>query len=458
MYKVAFDTFGCRLNQAETATLHRQFLARGYEITDDPASADLFVLNTCTLTSQATSKCRRRLRAIIRRNPETCVAAIGCYSQTDAEKLKEIKGLDYIVGTADKLQLADIITTPVKLIEPLIVTHPVAGETFTIKGAGYYPRNTRANIKIQEGCDFVCAFCLVPRSRGRARSREFADILKEAQTLSACGHRELIITGVNIGVYRDGNYTLADVIRALADIDGLDRIRLSSIEPTTIEDDIIEQISAGGKICAYLHVPLQSGDDAVLERMRRKYDSQKFREFMEMAIDRVPGIGLGTDVMVGFPGEDEAAFERSLNMIRVLPYTNVHVFSFSARPRTTAFAMKDKVPASVIRERSAIMHRLADDKKTEYYKSQVGKRLRVIFEERDHAGRFIGFSDNYVKIAVETDADLSNHMTEVRVTGADDSGPAKFRYAIGEIVETKGLSDLEEGAGMTVSSARSPRA
>jgi threonylcarbamoyladenosine tRNA methylthiotransferase MtaB len=422
MYKIAFETFGCRLNQAESATLNRQFMARGYEITDDPLTADLYVVNTCNLTSQATSKCRRKIRSVIRRNPDACVAAIGCYAQTDAENLKNIQGLDYIVGTEDKLRLAEIIPEPVKLPEPRVVNNPVTKDTFTIDEAGHYPFNTRANIKVQEGCDFVCAFCIVPRSRGRARSREFVDILKEARVLASSGHRELVVTGVNMGTYRDGRYTLADVLLGLADIDGIDRIRLSSIEPTTIEDDVIAQMAGDGKLCPYMHVPAQSGDDGVLAAMRRKYDTSLFRGFLEDAIARVPGLGLGTDIMVGFPGESEVAFENSCDLMRSLPFTNIHVFSFSARRRTTAYGMLGKISAEVIRERSVAMHRIADMKKAEYYCAQEGRNLRVLFEERDASGRFVGFTDNYVKVAVESVADLSNQLLPARLTGVAHTG------------------------------------
>ena len=422
MYKIAFETFGCRLNQAETATLARQFMEKGYEVIDDPLSADLYVVNTCNLTSPATSKCRRKIRSVIRRNPDACVAAIGCYAQTDAENLREIEGLDYIVGTSDKLRLAEIIREPVKLPEPQIVNNPVDKDTFTIDEAGHYPWNTRANIKVQEGCDFVCSFCIVPRSRGRARSREFGNIVEEARLLAAAGHRELIVTGVNIGTYRDGNYRLSDVLRALGDVDGIDRIRLSSIEPTTIEDKVIAHMAEGGKLCPYAHVPAQSGDDGILSAMRRKHDSAGFRRFLEDAAARVPGLGLGTDIMVGFPGESEAAFENSCELMRALPWTNIHVFSFSARRRTSAWNMEDKIPAAVIRERSEAMHRIADMKKAEYYGAQEGGTLRVLFEERNRDGLWIGFSDNYVKVAVDADTDLSNQLLPVRVTGLLHTG------------------------------------
>ncbi|MCH7548607.1 MAG: tRNA (N(6)-L-threonylcarbamoyladenosine(37)-C(2))-methylthiotransferase MtaB [Candidatus Krumholzibacteriota bacterium] len=432
MYKIAFDTFGCRLNQAESATLHDQFIARGYEVTDDVLEADLYVVNTCTLTSQATSKCRRRIRSVARRNPDACIAAIGCYAQTDAEQLAKIEGIDYIVGTADKLRLVEIIPSPVKLPDPLIVRGPVTKDTFTIGGVGHYPASTRANLKVQEGCDFVCAFCIIPRSRGRARSREFGDVVREAHELVRSGHRELILTGVNMGTYRDGPHTLGDVIKALTDIDGLDRIRLSSIEPTTIDDTVIDEMANGaGKLCPYLHVPLQSGDDGVLERMRRRYTAAEYRHFMERVVERVPGVGLGTDIMVGFPGESDEAFESSVRLITELPYTHIHVFSFSPRPRTSAFHMSDPVAPETVRARSARMRRLGERKKAEYYAAQEGSVLRVLFEERACDGTFVGFSDNYVKVSVETEADLSNRLADVRVTGLSRPSRGEF-YATGE--------------------------
>ena len=444
MFKVALETFGCRLNQAETATLHRQFLAKGYQVVDDPLSADLYVVNTCTLTSPATAKCRRRIRSVIRRNPGACVAAIGCYAQTDADALKRIDGVDFIVGTADKLRLAEIIGSPVKLPEPKIVHSPVTTDTFTSPGPGHYPWNTRANIKVQEGCDFVCAFCIVPRSRGRARSREFADVMKEARSLAAAGHRELVVTGVNMGVYRDGGRVLADVIRGLIDVEGLERIRLSSIEPTTIGEDIVNALAAGGKLCPYLHVPLQSGDDRVLSAMRRRYDTAGYRAFMERVRERVPGIGMGTDVMVGFPGEDERAFESSLALVEEFPFTNVHVFSFSARPRTTAYTMKDKVPVDVIARRSAVMHRLAESKKSEFYRQHAGTTKWVLFEERDAGGRVLGFTDNYVRVAVESGLDLGNRLGRVWITGVDAGRAGTPLVATGELLE---LETAREAVG-----------
>ncbi len=441
-YKVAFETLGCRLNQAETATLHRGFLEKGYEIATGCAEADLCVINTCSLTSQATSKCRRKVRSILRKNPDACVATVGCYAQTDMEALRNIEGIDYIVGTADKLRLPEIVPAPAKLPEAVVVHGRTTQERFLVPGTGYYPFHTRANLKIQEGCDFVCSFCIIPRSRGPARSRDFRDILREARELISFGHRELILTGINMGTYLDGGRGLADLVRALSDLDGLDRIRLSSIEPTTIDPSLIDLMTGENKLCPYLHVPVQSGDDGILSRMRRKYGADEYKLFLSSILDHVEGIGLGTDIIVGFPGESEEAFQKSYDLVEAFPFTHVHVFSFSARQRTAAYSMKEKVPTRVITERSVVMHELAERKKHEYYEAQRGKVLNVLFEERESNGLFVGFSDNYVKVGVDTHLGLSNRLAEVRICGvipADSKAPL---LATGELIEKNRVGEL----------------
>jgi threonylcarbamoyladenosine tRNA methylthiotransferase MtaB len=431
MHTVAIETLGCRLNQAETAVLQRRFTERGYALTDDPLGADLYVLHTCTLTTHATTKCRRRLRWVIRRNPAACIAAIGCYAQTDGVELAGIPGVDYVIGTAEKLRLAEIIPSPAKRATALVLNERSPRGVFSIDGAGHYPLHTRANLKVQEGCDFACAFCIIPRSRGRARSRDFDDIVREARTLAAGGHREIVITGVNVGTYSERGRTLSDVIGALEDINGLERIRISSIEPTTIEDALLDRMREGGKVCPYLHVPLQSGDTRVLRAMRRRYDADDYRRFVHAALEHVPGLGLGTDVIVGFPGEDEAAFQRSCELIMEMPFVNVHVFSFSARPRTRAYAMTERVPGGEIARRRDHLHRLAQSKRAEVYRTLVGRELRVLFEAREEDGTFSGFSDQYVRVNVRSGEDLANSMRNVRVTKVDVSRGGERVIALG---------------------------
>jgi threonylcarbamoyladenosine tRNA methylthiotransferase MtaB len=431
-YKIAVETLGCRLNQAESSIFVRQFTEKGYSWVERSDEADLCIVNTCTLTSQAASKCRRLIRSIIRRNPDACVAAVGCHAQTAAEELAQIEGLDYIVGTSDKMRLPDIIRSPAKLPEPLIIRERAAREHFTIPGAGFYPLHTRANLKIQEGCTFVCSFCIIPRSRGPARSRDFDDAVREARVLVAEGHREIVITGVNVGTYEDRGRTLSDVIEALERLEGLDRIRISSIEPTTIEARLIERMGASTKLCPYLHVPMQSGDDEILRRMRRRYTAGDLRAFFDGVLARAPRVGLGTDVIVGFPGESDEAFGNTYRFIESLPFNNIHVFSYSARKGTASHGMDDAVPRDVVAKRSAILRGLAAAKRREFSRAQSGRVVRVLFEERDEAGRFVGFADNYAKVGVDTDRDLANQLGLVHVTGADDR--ARPPLALGELV------------------------
>jgi threonylcarbamoyladenosine tRNA methylthiotransferase MtaB len=436
-YTVAFETLGCRLNQAETAVFVRQFIDKGYRWIPSSDDADLCVINTCTLTGQATAKCRRLIRSIVRRNPDACIAAVGCYAQTSAEELTTITGLDYIVGTSDKMRLTEIIPSPVKLPEPVIVRSKAARESFTIDGAGYYPVHTRANLKVQEGCAFVCSFCIIPRSRGPARSRDFDDVLREARLLVTEGHRELIITGVNVGTYHDRGRTLADVVAALESLNGLDRIRLSSIEPTTIQKRLVRRMKSGGKLCPYLHVPLQSGSDGILEKMRRKYSSAEYVAYMNGLAAQIPNIGLGTDVIVGFPGEDEAAFQKTCEVVDAIPFNNIHVFSFSARHGTGAMKLPKQVAGDVIVERSRRLHALARQKRREFYENQIGVTHRVLFEERSSDGRFVGLSDNYVKVAVASDLDLGNRMGSVQVTAVSAESNEGAMLALGNLIEAE---------------------
>ncbi len=441
-YKVAFETLGCRLNQAETASLHRSFIEKGCHIVEKSEEADLCVINTCALTSQAASKCRRKIRSVMTRNPDVCIAAVGCYAQTDTEVLREIQGVDYIIGTADKLRLAEIIPEPSKLPEAIVIRSRIPGGSFKIAHSGFYPTHTRANIKIQEGCGFVCSFCIIPKSRGPARSRDFDDILAEAGHLASEGHKEIIITGINVGTYRDGERGISSLVKNMSLLEGVERIRLSSIEPTTIDKDLFKLMNDGGSLCPYLHVPLQSGDDRILERMRRRYTVGEFKEFIGTYINTVPGAGLGTDIMVGFPGEDEKAFKRSCEIIEGLPLTHVHVFSFSARSGTGAYLMKDRVPEHVIKRRSEKMHEIAARKKFEYYQSLIGRALWVLFEERDSAGFWTGFSDNYVKAAVDYSDDLSNRMAHVKVTAVENRSASGCVLASGHITNFPGTDSL----------------
>ena len=414
--RASFYTLGCRLNQAETASISATFAARGYDIVDFGEDTDVCVINTCSVTEGAESKCRQAVRAVLRRSPQAYVAVTGCYAQVGVDALKRIEGLDLIVGTEDKMRVAEFIEAPEKQGEPQVVHRTkISRGAFTLDVIGDYSSQTRANLKIQDGCNFACAFCIIPFSRGGARSRKLDDLVREARGLVAKGHREIVLTGVNIGTYSYASHDLLDVVQALEPIEGLARIRISSIEPTTISDDLVAWMAKSDKLCPYLHVPLQSGDDRVLEGMKRRYRRAEFVEFIERVVDQVPNIGLGTDVMVGFPGEDDDAFTETRTLLADLPLAYFHVFSYSPRPHTYAQRYTDVVSPQVAQQRSRVLRELSARKKSAFYRMFVGQTVRVLFERQEISGWYTGFSDNYIKVGVTSDTDISNQLLPVHI-------------------------------------------
>jgi threonylcarbamoyladenosine tRNA methylthiotransferase MtaB len=414
--RASFHTLGCRLNQAETATISAAFAARGYTIVDAGEETDVHVINTCAVTEGAEAKCRQAVRAALRRSPHAYVVVTGCYAQVGVEALQSIDGLDLIVGTEDKMRLADLVDVPQKLGQPRVVhSKKISRDDFTIDIVGDYSNQTRANLKIQDGCNFACAFCIIPFTRGGARSRKLDDIVREAHGLVERGHRELVLTGVNVGTYASDGHDLLRVVQVLEDVAGLQRLRLSSIEPTTIPDAFIDWMATSRLFCPYLHVPVQSGDDSVLERMKRHYTRAEFVAFVERAAARIPDICLGTDVMVGFPGEDEPAFTNTRTLLADLPLAYFHVFPYSERPHTYAQRYTDPVPPAVIQERSRLLRDLSGRKKAAFYRRFVGRSARVLFERREESGLYTGFSDNYIKVGVSTVDDIANRLLRVRL-------------------------------------------
>lgn len=416
-FRASFYTLGCRLNQAETSLISNSFRERGYEIVDYGEPTDVCVINTCTVTQQADAKCRQLVRQVLRRSPDAFVAVIGCYAQIGTKALQDIEGIDLIVGTEEKMQVCDFIDVPQKLPEPVVRKKKISSNAFTISSVGNYETATRANLKIQDGCDFMCTFCVIPFARGRSRSRAFWDIQREAMQLVERGHKELVLSGVNIGTYAYEGKTFLDVVKMLETVDGLERIRISSIEPTTIPQALVYHMAESDKLCNHFHIPLQSGDDKVLKDMRRLYTLAEYEAFLKFVQKHVPEVCFGTDVMVGFPGESEERFENSLRLLSELPLAYFHVFPFSERDGTRALKMTEKVDARVKKSRSATLRRLSVQKRQDFYQHQVGKTVRVLMEERNEAGLFQGFTENYVKVGVETDIDLENQFFDVELTG-----------------------------------------
>ncbi len=300
--RASVHTVGCRLNQSETAIFSHQLQSSGFQLVPFGEETDLFILNTCSVTHGAETDCRRAIRQTLNRSPKAFIAVTGCYAQTGTSTLGLMPGVDLIVGSQHKMDLLDFIPSLEKNNTPEIVRGIPTRDDFVINGVGSF-KSTRATLKIQDGCDFMCSFCNIPFSRGRERSRTMSDLLREGQALVSCGHKEIVISGVNIGKYESNGYSLLDVIRRLEELHGIVRIRISSIELTTIPDDLLDHMAHSSILCHYLHVPLQSGDDSVLRRMLRRYSVCEYRERIEKAARMIPGACFGTDVMVGFPGE-----------------------------------------------------------------------------------------------------------------------------------------------------------
>lgn len=417
-YSVALHTFGCRLNQSETAAIENSLAYNGFRIVNVEDSADVVVVNTCTVTENGDADTRRFVHKINRLNPKARIALIGCQAQIQKEKLAELPNVRWVVGNARKMELAQILKETWREEAPQIITPTIDRAVFTIPVAGVDRQHIRANIKIQDGCDFFCSFCEIPFARGRARSREFNDILREARILVDAGHRELVITGINIGTYLHDGRTLMDVLSALEKLDGLQRIRISSIEPTTIPFALIERMRGGGKLCRYLHIPLQSGDDPVLDAMKRKYTTEEFGTFIRRAKADVEDICVGTDVIVGFPGEDEASFERTYNFLLDAPMDYFHVFSYSPRPTAQAKKLDGQIRPNIIQDRSRRLRELSLRKRRMFHQSLLGKEHTVLFEQKKD-GIWTGLTDHYVRVLVHSDEDLTNMFRRVKFLHTD---------------------------------------
>ncbi len=422
---VTLYTVGCRLNQSETAVLADRLTGMGYRAVAYGEPTDVLVVNTCTVTEHAEADCRRVIRRTLRHSPQALVAVTGCYAQTGVTILQNIPGVDLVLGNQYKMLLPDYVEKLSRMPKRLapLVRHSGAidRDDFVQDGVGAYA-TTRANVKIQDGCNFMCAFCLIPFARGRERSRLIGDTLREAEHLVERGHQELVLTGVNIGRFANGSAGLLDLIRRLETIPGLARIRISSIEPTTIPDALLEYMGTSGKLCHFLHVPLQSGDDAVLSAMNRRYSVREYVAWVERAVRMIPDLCVGTDVLVGFPGETDRQFSETCRVIQDLPLAYAHVFSYSARPGTQSVRMGHPVsPSSTIKARNHRLTQLSRTKRLQFYRRFLDQERLVLFESMDRAGIFwTGVTDNFIRVGVARSGRLANQIRLVRLTGTTE--------------------------------------
>jgi threonylcarbamoyladenosine tRNA methylthiotransferase MtaB len=417
MKKVAFYNQGCRLNQAETATLEQTFQVGGHLVVPMDQQPEVVIVNTCTVTENGDADTRRLVSKIVRDNPDCKIALIGCQAQILKDQLLKLPNVEWVVGNAQKMNFLAILSDE-SATGPHVIVPKITRESFTIETAAVDTRHTRANLKVQDGCDFYCAFCVIPFARGPARSRQFNNSIREAVTLVGAGHRELILTGINVGTYEDGDLRFKDLVQALLKIQGLDRLRISSIEPTTVDWHVIRWMAEDTALCQYLHLPIQSGSDAILERMSRKYTVAEFTDFVTKVVEIVPNIGLGTDVIVGFPGETAALFDETYALLESLPLSYFHVFSYSGRMYTRSQKLGDKVPDEEIARRSKALRNLSIQKHHSYMTRQIGTVQNVLFE-RPKRGQSTGLTDTYLRVVVESDENLHNQLRPVLLTAIE---------------------------------------
>ena len=436
--KASFYTFGCRLNQAETALISTTFREADYHICEIEQSTDVCIINSCTVTEQADARCRQLVRQVSRRNPVTFIAVVGCYSQTAADSLKTIPGIDLIVGSQDKMNVLQLIDEPAKRAEPVVILNKMSRQPFTIEATGTELPTTRANLKIQDGCNFMCSFCVVPFARGRARSRAFWDIQREAQRLTDAGYKEIVITGVNIGTYNFEDKYFIDVVKMLLQIPALERLRISSIEPATLTSEIFDLMRENPKLCPHLHLPLQSASDDVLLAMKRHYNCSEFLNFIEEGAAKVPGAMLATDIIVGFPTETDKDFAATCQFMEDSPLVYAHIFNYSDRKGTATAHIAGRVAPKVKKARSRILHQISAQKKEAFYRKFIGGHLRVLTEECDENRRWLGYSDNYLKVRIEDGRRLErNQLVTVEILDVVDG------VAIGSVIEPEAGNDFE---------------
>jgi threonylcarbamoyladenosine tRNA methylthiotransferase MtaB len=385
MPTVSLKTIGCRLNQAETARIAAQFEDAGWLVSEPGGPCDVAVINTCTITHHAERDCARWARRL-RREGARLVVLAGCAVEHDGETLKAATGADLIAGQSQKFSLPQRLASEFALA----ATRDGSGASPCSENSAMPPvfETTRGLVKVQDGCDFRCSYCIVPDTRGIPCSRPLPDIMDDIQRLADAGYREITLTGANLGCYHAAPHGLIDLLERIEPISGLARIRIGSIETTTVEREVIDFMASSQKLCRFLHLPLQSGDNGVLRDMRRRYSVAQFRGTVEYAVARMPDLGLGTDVIVGFPGEDDHAFRNTLALIRDLPFSNLHVFSYSPRRGTPAAAMPDQVPSAIKKQRVAELITLGKSKRQNFAKTFIGKPVTILVEKstRDTVG------------------------------------------------------------------------
>lgn len=440
--KVAFYTLGCKLNFAETSTIARSFQDDGFERVDFSEKADIYVINTCSVTDNADKRFKSIVKTAQRQNENAFLVAIGCYAQLKPEELAHVDGVDLVLGATEKFKVTDYLNDLSKNDMGEIHACEIEQANFYV-GSYSIGDRTRAFLKVQDGCDYKCTFCTIPLARGISRSDQLESVLNNAREISEKGIREIVLTGVNIGDYGKGEFgnkkhdhTFYELIEALEGVEGISRLRISSIEPNLLKNETIEFVSKSGKFVPHFHIPLQSGSDSILRKMKRRYNRSLYTDRVVTIRRHMPDACIGVDVIVGFPGETEQDFLETYRYLSELDISYLHVFTYSERPNTPAIEMEDRVDPKVRQKRSKMLRGLSVKKRRAFYESQIGTERTVLFEAENKLGYIHGFTENYVKVKAPWNPELVNTLHRIRLTEIDEDGMVRFDWIRSETLHS----------------------
>lgn len=437
--KVALHTLGCKLNFSETSMIGNQFLSNGFSIVDFKDDADVYVFNTCTVTENAEKECRQLVRRALRANPEAFIIVTGCYAQLRPNEIAEIEGVDVVLGSREKFKLFEILDNFEKKEISCTYISPTndLNIDFGFAHSTEADSRTRAFFKIQDGCDYKCSFCTIPLARGASRSMNPESVLIEFKKLLDAGYKEIILTGVNVGDYgKSFNLNLFRLLEKMILVKGDFRIRISSIEPNLLSKEIIDLTASSEKMCRHFHIPLQSGSSDILKKMRRRYKPEDYKNLIRYAADKISDLGIGIDVIVGFPGETDEHFMETYNFIKDLPASYLHVFTYSERPDTHAVSLDNPVDVYIRKKRNNMLRVLSDKMKQNFYFKMLNKKADVLFEAENINGMMKGFSSNYVKTMIPYSEEMINKISKVELVDLKDD------YALGKIIGEEKSIDL----------------
>tara|TARA_B100001059_G_C17839733_1_gene591287 strand:- start:323 stop:1741 length:1419 start_codon:yes stop_codon:yes gene_type:complete len=432
--KVAFYTLGCKLNFSETSTIARDFQNEGFERVDFSDVADIYVINTCSVTENADKRFKTIVKQALQVNADAFIIAIGCYAQLQPQELADVYGVDLVLGATEKFKITDYLNDLSKQSVGSVHACEIEAADFYV-GSYSIGDRTRAFLKVQDGCDYKCTYCTIPLARGISRSDSLQNVLKNAYEISIKGIQEIVLTGVNIGDYGKGEFgnknhqhTFLELIQALDTVEGIKRLRISSIEPNLLKNETIDFVSKSNCFVPHFHIPLQSGSNLVLKNMRRRYMRELYEERVAVIKQQMPDACIGVDVIVGFPGETEALFLETFNFLNTLDISYLHVFTYSERPNTLAASMQNAVPKTIRTKRSKLLRGLSVKKRRAFYESQLGSIRTVLFEGENKSGYIHGFTENYVKVKTPWNPTLVNTLHEIELTKIDGDGLVRFEF------------------------------